>query len=56
MTFWPTSRAKSPRMVPGAASFGSVAPIIVRSTAMAPSPSTASITTGPEVMKSTSSP
>ena len=48
--------AKSPRIVPGAASAGFVAPIVVRIVAIAPSPSTTSAQVGAEVMKSTSSP
>jgi hypothetical protein len=48
--------ARSPRIVPGAAFAGSVAPIVARSVAIAPSPSTTSAQVGPEVMNSTSSP
>ena len=51
--FWAVSSAKSPRMVPGAASCGRVAPLIARTTAMAFGPSKASATSGPEMMKST---
>ena len=51
--FWPVSSAKSPRMLPGAASCGRVAPLMARHTAMALSPSNASATSGAEVMKST---
>src|SRR5690606_2424207 len=43
--------AKSARMVPGAASFGLVAPITSRFLATAFSPSRTCTTTGPEVMK-----
>ncbi len=50
------SVAKSPRIVPGAESAGLVAPIIVRTPAIAFSPRTASASTGPEVMNETSSP
>ena len=56
MRFWAVSRAKSPRIVPGAASFGRVAPTIVRTTAIALGPSTAKATNGLDVMKSTSEP
>ena len=52
--FSESSSAKSPRIVPGAESSGFVAPIIVRTTEIADSPLTASASTGPEVMKSTS--
>ena len=48
--------ARSPRMVPGAALTGSVAPIIVRQPSMTSAPSTTSATSGPEVMNSTSRP
>src|SRR5207302_11118876 len=48
--------ARSPRIVPGAAFAGSVAPIVERIVAIAPSPSTTSAQVGPEEMKSTSSP
>ncbi len=51
-----STSAKSPRIVPGAESSGFVAPIIVRTVAIALGPSSASATSGPEVMKSTSSP
>ena len=40
--FWAVSSAKSPRIVPGAASCGRVAPLIARTTAMAFGPSSAS--------------
>ena len=43
-------RPKSPRMVPGAASAGLVAPMSERHLATAPSPETTIFTTGPEVM------
>ena len=52
--FWAVSSAKSPRIVPGAASCGRVAPLIARTTAMAFGPSSASATSGPEMMNSTS--
>ena len=52
--FCAVSSAKSPRIVPGAASCGRVAPLIARTTAMAFGPSRASATSGPDVMKSTS--
>jgi len=48
--------AKSPRIVPGSASAGFVAPIVFRIVAIAPSPSTTSAHVGAEVMKVTSSP
>ena len=51
--FWAVSSAKSPRIVPGAASWGRVAPLIARTTAIALGPSSASATSGAEVMKST---
>ena len=51
--FCAVSSAKSPRIVPGAASCGRVEPIIVRTTAMAFGPSRAKATSGLEVMKST---
>ena len=54
--FSESSSAKSPRIVPGAESSGFVAPIIVRTTEIADSPLTASASTGPDVMKSTSEP
>ena len=47
--------AKSARMVPFSAFLGSVAPISSRFFAMAFSPSSAWIITGPEIMKSTRS-
>ena len=42
--------------MPGSASAGFVAPIVLRIVAIAPSPSTTSASVGPEVMNSTSSP
>src|SRR3954462_5951311 len=54
--FWPTSTAKSPRMEPGAASSGLVAPITWRAATTAWSPSSTIATSGPEVMNDTSSP
>jgi hypothetical protein len=48
--------ARSPRIVPGSAFAGFVAPIVLRIVAIAPSPSTTSAHVGPEVMNSTSSP
>ena len=54
--FWPTATAKSPRIEPVAASSGLVAPITWRAALTAPSPSSTIATSGPEVMKSTSSP
>ena len=51
--FCAVSTAKSPRIVPAAASWGRVAPTIERTTAMALGPSNAAATSGPEVMKST---
>ena len=48
-------RARSPRIVPGAASAGFVAPMRDLMAFMAPSPLTLMATTGVEVMKSTSS-
>src|SRR5438132_13628521 len=54
--FSPIDFACSLRMVPSAAFDGSVAPITSRYLAIAPSPSSTCTTTGPEVMKSTSSP
>src|SRR5262245_12581639 len=47
--------AKSARIVPGAAFFGSVAPIRSRFLAIAFSPSSTWIITGPEIMNSTRS-
>ena len=47
--------AKSPRIEPGAASSGLVAPITWRAAATASSPSSTMATSGPEVMNSTSS-
>ena len=54
--FWPISIAKSPRIEPGAASSGLVAPITWRAALTASAPSSTIATIGPEVMKSTSSP
>ena len=52
-----TSRAKSPRIEPGAASTGLVAPISCRAAGTAFSgPSSTAATSGPPVMKLTSSP
>jgi hypothetical protein len=51
--FWPISTARSPRIVPGAASTGLVAPFIVRTMAIASGPSSAAATSGPDVMKAT---
>ena len=51
--FWAVSSAKSPRIVPGAASCGRVAPLIARTTAIAFGPSSAAATSGADVMKST---
>ena len=48
--------ARSPRIVPGSAFAGFVAPIVLRMVAIALSPSTTSAHVGPEVMNSTSSP
>ena len=48
--------ARSPRIVPGAAVAGFVAPIVVRTTEIADSPSSTSASVGAEVMNSTSSP
>ena len=53
--FWPTSIAKSPRIEPGAASSGLVAPITWRAAFTASSPSSTIATSGPEVMNETSS-
>jgi hypothetical protein len=53
--FWPTSIAKSPRIEPGAASSGFVAPITWRAEVTASCPSSTSATSGPDVMKVTSS-
>ena len=52
----PISIAKSPRIEPGAASSGLVAPISCRAALTASVPSSTIATIGPEVMKSTSSP
>src|SRR5215210_6800911 len=54
--FWPTSTAKSPRIEPGAASSGFVAPMTWRAATTACSPSSTIATSGPEVMNDTSSP
>ena len=54
--FWPTSSAKSPRIEPGADSSGFVAPITWRAATTASWPSSTIATSGPLVMKSTSSP
>ena len=51
--FWAVSRAKSPRIEPGAASCGRVAPFIARTIAIAFGPSRAAATSGARVMKST---
>src|SRR5215208_2058205 len=51
-----TSRAKSPRMDPGAASSGLVAPMTWRAAVVASRPSRTAATSGPPVMKSNSSP
>jgi hypothetical protein len=53
--FFSMSVAKSARSVPGAAFFGSVAPMTSRFFAMAPSPSSTMRTTGPLVMNFTRS-
>src|SRR5665648_1195439 len=49
--FLPISRAKSQRMVPGAASIGFVAPFTVRMVAIAPLPSMTIDTDGDDVIK-----
>jgi hypothetical protein len=49
------SSPNSRRIVPAAAFFESVAPISWRQRAIASSPSSTAITTGPEVMKATRS-
>ena len=54
--FWPTATAKSPRIEPVVASSGLVAPITWRAARTASSPSSTIATSGPEVMKLTSSP
>ena len=54
--FWPISSAKSPRIEPGAASSGLVAPMTWRAATTASWPSRTIATSGPEVMNSTSSP
>jgi len=46
----PISRAKSWRMVPGAASVGRVAPMVCRTAAIAEGPSQTIAMTGPLVM------
>ena len=51
-----TSRAKSPRIEPGAASTGLVAPISWRAALTASAPSSTIATRVPPVMKETSSP
>lgn len=51
--FCAVSRAKSPRMVPSAASCGRVAPLIARTTAIAFGPSNARATSGAETMNPT---
>ena len=51
-----TSSAKSPRIEPGAASTGLVAPISWRAAGTASAPSKTIATSGPPVMKETSSP
>ena len=51
-----TSRAKSPRIDPGAASTGLVAPINCRAALTASVPSNTAATSGPPVMNETSSP
>ena len=51
--FCAVSSAKSPRIVPGAASCGRVAPLIARTTAIAFGPSSANATSGADVMNST---
>ena len=51
-----TSSAKSPRIEPGAASIGLVAPISWRAAGTASGPSRTIATSGPPVMKETSSP
>src|ERR671910_604495 len=55
-TFSVISEARSPRIVPGGASAGSVGPISSRHRTIAFSPVTLATTTGPPVMNSTSSP
>src|ERR1700722_20043417 len=54
--FWPISMAKSPRIEPGAASSGLVAPIVCRAALTASRPSSTIATIGPEVMNATNSP
>ena len=51
--FWAVSTAKSPRIEPGAASWGRVAPFIARTIEIAFGPSSTAATSGPLVMKST---
>ena len=55
--FWtasPQSRPRSPRMVPGAATVGSVLPASERNPSITESPVTRAATTGPEAMNATS--
>ena len=52
-TFMPIVTARSPRMVPGAAAAGFVAPIMLRTMATAPGPSHTIATTGADVMNRT---
>ena len=55
--FWtasPQSRPRSPRMVPGAATVGSVLPASERKPSITESPVTRAATTGPEAMNATS--
>ena len=54
--FSPVAIARSPRIEPGAAFSGLVAPITWRAAATASGPSSTIATSGPEVMKSASSP
>src|SRR5665648_1020786 len=58
--FWvtvvPWSLPRSPRMLPGAAAVGSVAPAIARNASITRWPSTTAATTGPEDMNSTNGP
>ena len=53
--FSPINVAKSPRIEPGGAWIGLVGPMSVRQASIADSPVTFATTTGPPVMKSTSS-
>ena len=55
-TLFCVSVARSPRIVPGAALTGLVAPISERQAAMTARPSTTAATSGPLVMNVTSSP